>query len=216
RRFVIPRRGFAFAAIAAAWLAIAIFSLIDLQIGDRLYFPTSTLDYSVRGAFVHSISTTGVPPQNPFFLPGRPVALRYHYFWPMMCSLVNQLAGTAISSRHALIGGTFWCGLGFMGLVALYLRLFVVKPAAALRRRALIGILLLGITGLDIIPSLFFLFLYARGQMNLVLSSGECWNEYVDWFLHSAIWAPHALAALQAGFIGFLLLWLAPKASGRR
>src|SRR5207237_669342 len=84
----------------------------------------------------------------------------YHYFWPMMCSLVNQLAGTAISSRHALIGGTFWCGLGFMGLVALYLRLFFVKPAAALRRRALIGILLLGVTGLDIIPSLFFLSLW--------------------------------------------------------
>src|SRR5207244_1812818 len=106
-RFVFPRRWFVFGAIAGVWLAIAIFSLIDLQIGDRLYFPTSSLDYSVRGAFVHSISTTGVPPQNPFFLPGRPVALRYHYFWPMMCSLVNRIAPTAVSSRHAQIGGTF-------------------------------------------------------------------------------------------------------------
>ena len=30
------------------------------------------LDYSVRTAFVHSISTTGIPPQNPFFQPGHP------------------------------------------------------------------------------------------------------------------------------------------------
>ena len=48
-------------------------SLIDLQFGDRLYYPTSALDNSVRTAFVNSISTTGIPPQNPFFQPAQPV-----------------------------------------------------------------------------------------------------------------------------------------------
>lgn len=209
-----------FVFIACAWMAISVASLIDLQIGDRLYYPTSTLDYAVRASFTHSISTTGIPPESPMFLPGRPVALRYHYFWLMMCSLVERIGtpifGTPIvGARHALIGGTFWCGLGLMSLVAIYLRLFSVNQAVPLRRRMLIGILLLGITGLDILPGLFFLSLYFRGGMNFVLPSLESWNEYVDWFLHSTIWAPHAVAALIAGLMGFLLVSRAATARRR-
>src|SRR5215472_15527183 len=60
--------GIKFASAAAAiWFLVAMFALIDVQIGDRLYYTTSTIDHSVRTAFIHSISTTGVPPQNPFF-----------------------------------------------------------------------------------------------------------------------------------------------------
>jgi hypothetical protein len=74
-------------------------------------------------------------------------------------------------------------------------------------RRLRTGVLLMGITGLDILPGLLLLFLYARGEMDFVLPSLESWNEYVDWFLHSAIWAPHAIAALIAAVTGFLLVW---------
>jgi hypothetical protein len=212
-RRLAPAGSAIFAVIVCVWLAVSILSLIDLQIGDRLYYPTSTLDYAVRTSFTHSIGTTGIPPQNPLFLPGHPVNLRYHYFWLMLCSLVGRIG--PVSARHALIGGTFWCGIGLMALVAVYLRLFTVNQAVPLRRRALIGILLLGITGLDIVPGLFFLSLYFRGGMNFVLPSLECWNEYVDWFLHSTIWAPHAVAALIAGCMGFLLVWHAPTARSR-
>jgi hypothetical protein len=204
-----------FIAIAAVWLVVAVSSLVDLQIGDRLYYPTSALDNSVRAAFVHSVETTGIPPQNPFFSPGPPVALRYHYFWVMMCSLVERVAPRLANSRQALIGGTFWCGVGLMSLVALYLRLFSGGDPRRFRRRALTGILLLGITGLDILPTFFLILLYCQGSLTFMLPSVEWWNEHVDWFLYSALWAPHALASLLAAMTGFLLLWQAPAVAGR-
>jgi hypothetical protein len=206
----LGRQSFAIAGILAIWLAVCLFSLVDLQIGDRLYYPTSALDYSVRTAFVSSISTTGVPPQNPFFQPGHPVPLRYHYFWLMMCSLANQAGGGAISPRQALIGGTFWAGVGLMSLLAIYLRIFMARTGEVFRRHAFTGILLLAITGLDIVPSLFFLSLYARGMIGFVMPSVEWWNEHVDWFVYSSLWAPHALTAMIACFTAFLLLWNAP------
>ena len=212
---LVPEGFGVFLAIVAGWLVISVLSLVDVQIGDRLYFPASVLDYSVRTAFVNSISTTGIPPANPFFMPGHPVVLRYHYFWLMMCSLVNQVGGSAVTPRLASIGGTFWAGVAVLSLVLVYLRTFVTGAREDFRRRALTGALLLGITGLDIVPALFFLFLYARGLLNIVLPSVEWWNEHVDWFVYSTFWAPHAIAAMLACFVGFLLVWHAPAARGR-
>ena len=212
-----PARSGAFAAIACVWLAVALLSLIDLQIGDRLYYPTSTVDYALRTAFVHSIGTTGLPPANPFFFPGHPVPMRYHYFWPMMCSLVYRALAGAVSARQAVIGGTYWAGIGLMALVVIYLRVFLPGTAEQFRRRALTAIVLLGITGLDILPSLFLLSLYARGILPFLLPSVEAWNEPVDWFLYTTVWVPHTVAALIACFTGFLLVWqsaAAPRRSG--
>jgi hypothetical protein len=196
-----------FAIILGTWLVVCVLSLIDLQIGDRVYYPASVFDYSVRSAFVHSISTTGVPPQNPFFLPGHPVTLRYHYFWLLMCSLAHQVAGPAVVARHALVAGTFWIGVALIALLAIYLRLFYPGAPACLCRRLRIGIVLLAITGLDILPSLFFWFLHARGQVPFVLPSVELWNEHVDWFLGTVVSTPHAIAALISCLLAFLLLW---------
>jgi len=203
-----------FTVAVGIWLVVALGSLIDLQIGDRLYYPASALDNSVRSAFVHSISTTGIPPDNPLFLPGRPAPLRYHYFWLMMCSLA-ELAGRGATARQALTAGTFWCGVGLMALIAMYLRLFLPADPARLRRRILAAFVLLGITGLDIIPTLFFLLLHLRGAMPLVMPSVEWWNEHVDWFLYTTLWAPHALSSLLACCTGFLLLWKAPAEDRR-
>ncbi len=194
-------------AVLVVWLAVSVFSLIDIQIGERLYYPASAIDYALRAAFVHSIGTTGIPPQNPFFQPGHPVVLRYHYFWLMMCSLADQAGGALISARQALIGGTFWAGAGLIALLAIYLRLFVTASGRPLNRRLLMGIALLAITGLDVIPALFFLFLYARHLVTFVLPSVELWNEHVDWFLSTTVSTPHAIVATVACFTGFLLLW---------
>ena len=67
----IPRSLWPFAAIVLVWMVVEVFSLVDLQIGRRLYYPVSSIDTSVRASFVHAISTGGIPPQNPFFLPAR-------------------------------------------------------------------------------------------------------------------------------------------------
>ncbi len=205
-----------FMVISAVWLAVALFSLIDIQIGDRLYYPVNAGDNAVHTAFIHAITTTAIPPQNPFYLAGPPATLRYHYFWLMMCSLVERASRGTVSPRLALIGGTFWCGMGLMALVALYLRLFAAGDPARFQRRALIGILLLGITGLDIIPTLFLVGLYAKGLVAFVLPSVEIWNELVAWFVSSILTSAHAVHSMIACFMGFLLLWKAPAARGWR
>jgi hypothetical protein len=207
RRPRLPE-GWAFFAVAVSvWLLVSLFYLVDVQTGDRLYYPTNSMDYSVRATLIHAVTTTGVPPQSPLFLSSPPAMLRYHYFWLMMCGLVNRVGSPWVSARHAEIGSAFWCGIGLMALLAACLRLFAVNPEVSLLRRLRTGVLLMGITGLDILPGMFLLFLYVRGQIDFVLPSLECWNEYVDWFLHSAIWSPHAIAALIAAVTGFLLLW---------
>ncbi len=209
--------GWAFFAVAiAVWLSITLLYLVDFQWGDRLYYPTTAYDYSLRASLVHSITATGVPPQSPLFLPNPPALLRYHYFWLMMCSLVNQVAPAWVSARQAEIGGAFWCGVGLIALLAACLRVFLAVPRAAMLPRLRAGVLLMGITGLDILPGTFVAVLYARGKMDFYLPSLECWNEYVDWFLHSTIWAPHAIAALIAAVTGFLLAWHAASRTGWR
>ena len=74
--------------LIAAWSVLAMLVLSDMQIGRRLYFSVMGLDYAVRTAFVSSISTFGLPAQNPFFYPGHPAFLRYHYFWLIQSALV--------------------------------------------------------------------------------------------------------------------------------
>jgi hypothetical protein len=196
-----------FAIAVAVWLGICLFALTDLQIGDRLYYPSITYDYAARSAFVQSISAAGIPARNPFFLPGHPVLLRYHYFWLMMCSLAHRSAGPGVSARHAVVAGTFWIGVGMMALLAIYLRLFHTGPRERIQRRLLVGVALLAITGLDILPSLFFWFLYGRGLVPFVQPGVELWNEHVEWFLSTVVNTPHAVAALIACFLAFLMLW---------
>jgi len=205
-----------FALAMALWLIVEVFSLVDLQIGQRLYYPVSSIDTAVRAEFVHSVSTSGIPPANPFFLPGQPAPLRYHYFWPMMCSLVERASGRSVSARQAIIGGTFWAGIGLMGLIALYLRLFFPAGEERLQRRCGVALLLAAVTGLDILPSLGYVALYCNHITHFLPPSVEWWNEHVDWFIYTAFWAPHALAAMLACFMGFLLLWKAPETRGRR
>jgi hypothetical protein len=203
-----------FALVLAGWLLVCIFSLIDLQIGDRLYYPVINLDYSVRTAFVNSLTHTGIPPENPFFQAGHSAALRYHYFWLMMCSLVQRLGGGMVGPRHALIGGTFWVGAALIALLALYLRLFS-RSESPLSGRLRTAVLLLAVTGLDILPTLFFLILYAAGIFGVVLPSVEWWNQQLAWFVFTTLWTPHAIAALVACFTSFLLIWHAPAAKRR-
>jgi hypothetical protein len=205
--WAIPREWWPFAAAIVLWSAVAVFSLIDIQVGQRLYYPVSSIDTSVRSSFVHALSTDGIPPQNPFFFPGRPVALRYHYFWLMLCSLVERTGGGSITPRQAIAGGTVWCGIGLLALVALYLRLFCAEGRQGLRRRMGIALALAAVTGLDIIPSALLAAAYFTGRLKFLLPSVEWWNEHVDWFVYSAIWAPHALASMIACLTAFLLLW---------
>lgn len=196
-----------FFAFILVWISVAVFSLADWQIGRRLYFSIIGFDYAVRTAFTQSINAHGLPAQNPFFYPGRPVTLRYHYYWLVVCSLVPKLTNGWADARHALIAGSVWCGIALICLIPLYLKLFSQGNPDQLRRRSLLTIALLGVTGLDILPTLLMARLQAIGLVKGLSPSVEWWNNQVDGWIYTMIWEPHYLCALISCFTGFLILW---------
>ncbi len=205
-RRMIPR-GYRLAkGLAAAWLALGTASLIDLEWGNRLYYSVISFDYTLRVAITSAITRAGIPPPNPYFYPGRPVALRYHYFWMILCSLAQRAGGGSLSARLAVFGGTLWCGLGLIAVLALYLRFADPEGPLRLERRVGLAIALLGVTGLDLLPNLMLM------RQGVLLPEMEWWNEQVTSWVGTMLWVPHHLAALVACLTGFLLLWAAPAA----
>jgi len=203
----LVKRFHLFYGLIVAWMTIALLSLADMQIGRRLYFSIMALDYAVRTEFTQAIGTYGLPARNPFFFPGHPVGLRYHYFWMLLCGLVYRLGHGLVDARQALIAGTLWCGIGLICLVPLYLRVFCGAEGRNLYRRSAIGIALLGVTGLDVVPALMMLRLEAIGLVQGVSPSVEWWNDQVDGWLYTMLFQTHYLCATIACFTGFLILW---------
>lgn len=211
RGFARPdRSSLMLATIVAGWTLVAIGSLVDLDLSDRLYFSPTAHDYSVRALIAGAISRAGVRPMNPMFYPDASVPLRYHYFSYIPCGLLAQLGGRAIEPRQALIAATVWCGIGLIAIIPLYLRFFDPKGPEAIHRRSLIGIGLLGVTGLDLIPTAL---LWKFG--GVALTDLDWWNEQIASWLHSLLWVPHHVVALIACMTGFLLLWRAADSNTR-
>jgi len=179
------------------WGMTAIGSLVDLQIGDKLYPPIEAYDHSVRTAMTAAIARH-IPPNNPFFA-NAAAPLRYHYLWLLFCSLPMKVFH--LSPRYVVYSGVVWCGLGLMCVIALGLK-FLMRVQTAIERKTLLGVGLLCVTGLDILPTLY---LGIRGRS--WLSDMEWWNEtQITSWAASLLWVPHHVAALIACFVAFLLL----------
>ena len=198
-RPALSRRRIAFIAIVAGWVVLGTLSLIDLQFKDRLYFSLVGFDYMFRVPVTATITATGIPPHNPLFFPGRPFVLRYHYFWFILCSLVNQIDPARVSPRQAMMAGTLWSGIGLMALIPLYLRFFQPKGARNLDRRMLLGVGLLSVSGFYIVPVVFVDAL----TRNVILADFR----NVTPFPTQMLWSPHHVAAVVACLTGFLVLW---------
>ncbi len=194
--------------IAATWLVIVLFSLVDLQIGPRLYYSVVAYDYSVRAAITDAITRTGARPANPFYFLTGPVPLRYHYFWFLACSLVDRLGGQVVDARQAMIGSAVWSGWALIAMVPLYFRFLFGWTGAALRRRSLLAIGMFAVTGLDLLPTIY---LALKG---IVWAHMEWWNEHevTSWW-GTGLWVPHHTSALVIGLIAFLLIWHAASRS---
>jgi hypothetical protein len=187
--------------LALCWTVIGLASMVDFHWKDRLYIAASTFDYAVRNQIIESINRTGIRPWNPFFFPGHPVALRYHYFWFLPCSMVSTLGRGWVGPSHAIMAGTIWCGFALMALVPIYTWNFRTTDGPPSRRRAWAGVALLWVIGLDIIPWLVFM---SAGVWLFIIDK---WNEEIDGWLVSLLWAPHYVAGMIACLTGFLVLW---------
>ncbi|MGB8013044.1 MAG: hypothetical protein WCF68_15630 [Terriglobales bacterium] len=183
--------------LVTLWVIAAIGSMVDLQIGDKLYPSIAAYDHSVRTALTVAIARH-VPPNNPFFA-NAAVPLRYHYLWLLLCSLPMRLLH--LSPRYVVYSGVVWCGLGLMCTIALGLK-FLVRVQTGIEQQTLLAVGLLSVTGLDILPTVYFGLAHRYW-----LSDMELWNEsQVTSWVGSMLWVPHHLGALIACFIAFLLL----------
>ena len=181
-------------------IVVLVGSLVDIQRGNRLYLSVSVLDQAYRVAFINGISHSGIPPLNPLYRAGGLSPMRYYYFWYTLCAVCMKLAH--VSARQALIASSCWVGIGLVALISLYARHFL-EVRDRLNRFILVGSLLLMVTGLDILPVSWYLFVKHDFRGDL-----EWWStdQISSWF-DSIAWVPHHTASLVCCLTAFLLLW---------
>ncbi|MGD0214444.1 MAG: hypothetical protein ABSB87_14550 [Terriglobales bacterium] len=182
--------------VMALWVIVSIGSMVDLQIGDKLYPPILAYDHSVRTAMTAAIARH-VPPSNPFFAnAGAP--LRYHYLWLLFCS--PPMRFLHLTPRYVVFSGVVWCGVGLMCVIALGLK-FLLRTQTNIERKTLLAVGLLSVAGLDLLPTVYL------GVEEHLWGYMAWWNEVqITPWIDSMLWVPHHLAALIACFIAFLLL----------
>ena len=199
--FKLERSTWIALGLASLWACAALFELADLQIGQRLYLSVTAYDHCIRTELVQAVLRTGVPPRNPLYFPGghAPV-MRYYYYWYVLCALPSHLFG--VPARASLSASSVWSGFALAALVPLYLKYFF-HELDGLRSKALLGVALLSVTGLDLIPNL----LWFAQFPSIVYADMDWWdpNQVTSW-LGSFLWVPHHVAALVACLAGFLVL----------
>lgn len=206
---VVQRRGFRISwnrytvlllLFVIAGITVVVGSLVDIQQGNRLYLSVSVLDQAYRVAFTNGIFHTGIPPLNPLYRAGGTSPMRYYYFWYALCAVCMKLVH--VSARQALIASSCWAGIGLIAMISLFARHFL-DVRDRLYRFILAGALLLMVTGLDILPVFYNLFVKHDFGGDL-----EWWStdQISSWF-DSIAWVPNHTSSLLCCLTAFLLLW---------
>ena len=192
-------------AMAMIWIAVAILSLVDLQSNQQLFMSVTAWDHSARVNWTESILRTGIPPANPLYYYGHSAPMRYYYFWNVICAAVGKM--THLPTRAVFIASCVWSGFALAALIGLYLKHFLV-PGELLRRRFLLSISLLMVTGLDICVHFWNVF-FLHGSLPGDL---EWWSagQITSW-LDSLLWVPHHIASMVCCMCALLLAWMAGK-----
>lgn len=183
------------------WIVFALFSLVDIQIGNELYYSVAGFDHATRISIVDAMARTGVPPVNPSYYPGEPVKLSFLYFyWYILGAFVDYIGGSFVDARGAFFASVIWCGLGLMSAISFYLHLRVDKRRTDIWKHILTGFVLLIVTGLDIFPAILMM-----SNIQVPMSDMEHWNEQITAWMSSLLWVPHHVAALVVGVVIVLL-----------
>ena len=174
-----------------------------------------SMDSTAHVAITDAILRDGIPPANPFVYPGRPVQLLYYYGWYAICSVVAKAGGAAVTARSAVQASKVFVGLGVVSLVVCFVNLVGPRLLPGIKRlKATVGIVLLAVTGLDLLPWVFqYIVYHTTGRGPGAEPSIEWWNEQVTAWLGAILMSPHHPAALvmcMTGLLMFFGLWMGP------
>jgi len=180
-----------------------VFASADIQIGHRLYVSTIIYDWSVRVPMVEAALRSGVPPLNGLSaIDGHPASLRYFYFWYVVCADLARLLH--LPARATLAASSVWAAWSLLAVFFLSLK-YLLGLRENLRRLCALSFLVLGIMGLDLIPTLP-LFLIHKLHPYAEL---EWWHQdRTPSFLSATFYAPHHVAAFACLLTGLLVLAL--------
>lgn len=187
---------------AVVWIVFSLFSLVDIQIKDGLYYTVAGFDHATRISIVDAMTRTGVPPVNPSYYPGKPVILNFlYFFWYILGGFVDYLGRSLVDARGAFFSSVIWAGLGLMAAISTYLRLRNTSEQINKWAVSLTGIALIAVTGLDIFPVILVM-----SNLRAPIPDAEHWNEQISSWMSSLLWVPHHLAALVVGIVILMLL----------
>lgn len=210
---------------AACMVAVALYCLLAtlaIQTPHSLYEGVIATDWSIRVPLVDAAVRGGIPPHNPMFaLAGHAPPMRYYYFWYELCAQVIRL--THISAHNCLAASTVWSAYSLIAVTFLALKylapqhsiapIFNTAPTADrantdLKRICLAALGLMCVMGLDLLNAVNGLF---QKPMR-IYPDIEAWHpDRMPSWPGSILFAPHHVAGVAFGTLGFLLLALLPE-----
>jgi hypothetical protein len=202
----ISRETYLAATAALILAAYLLLTLLDIQVGNKLFVPTVLTDWGVRVPLMESAIRGPVPPLNPLSaLNGPPTSLRYYYFWYVLCAVPARLMHTHAGSALAASG--VWAGFALLAVSFLLLKYFV-SNTEPIRRRCLQLFLPMLVIGLDILPTIA-IFLHRASNPYLDI---EWWHaDRTPALLTALVYAPHHIGGLVCCFVAYLVLVAEPE-----
>jgi hypothetical protein len=195
-----------FLIVTFIWIFIALFVLVDIQIGQNLYLSLAMYDHGTKVATGDAIARSGFPPNNPYYYPGHAVPFNYHYYWALLCMVVSNIYGSAYDTRIAVLSGVIWTGIVFLCVLDLAARFFTGAQNSS-SQSVLFSFGLLAVSNLYILIALPVNF-YRQLLMGKSAYSAISWWTFVhiDPLIEVMIWVPHHVAALSIGLLASILI----------
>jgi len=189
--------------LTICFIAFEIFSFVDFQSGERLYFSLAFYDIGPRTHWANSVLRTGIPPANPHYFYQHAANLRYYYFWLVDCAVVAKFS--RLPMRSIVNAGCIWSGFALTALTGLYLKYFL-EVGDRLRRQFYIATLLPAVGGFSLCIS-FWNMLVLR-----IPPPGDVWypGQIAD-LVSFPLFYPHHLVGMVCCMFAFLLAWISSR-----
>ena len=194
-------------ALAIAWSALSILSMIDIQRGEQLFLSLTFFDQGTRVNWADAVLRTGLPPHNPLYFFKQAGNLRYYYFWLVDCAVIARI--TQFPMRVIVIASCVWSGFSLAALLGLYLKHFL-NVGSRLRKQFLVSIGLLAVTGPYIVIDVWDIFVRRKPPPGI-----EVWPEgQITSWIDNFYYYPHHVASLVCCMFAFLMALLGREGRG--